>query len=52
MDEGFAGQVGHARGHLATVAQEGVVINTHISFLRLFVKEVFPEVSFAQQFQH
>ena len=49
MDEGLAGQVGHARGHLATEAQEGVVINV---LPRLHVKEVFLEVSFAQQFQH
>ena len=27
MDKGLAGQVGHSRGHLSTVAQEGVVIN-------------------------
>ena len=48
MDKGFAGQVGHARGHLATVAQEGVAIHSDIaSLLWPLAKEVFTEVSFA-----
>ena len=49
MDEGFAGQVGHARGHLATVAQEGELVNVHIpSLLRPHAKEIITEVSLAQ----
>ena len=30
MDEGLVGQVGHARGHLAAVAQEGVAANRYV----------------------
>ena len=51
MDEGLVGQVGHARGHLTTVTQEGVAANRYVPVC-LHVKEVAPEVSFTQQFQH
>ena len=50
MDKGFAGQVGHARGHLATVAQEGVAINSGVPslFRRPHVKEMVSQITFAQ----
>ena len=32
VDEGLVGQVGHPRGHLSTVTQEGVVIYADIPF--------------------
>ena len=44
MDKGLVGQVGHSRGHLSTVTQEGVVINDAASMLL----EIVPQVSLKQ----
>ena len=40
MDEGLVGQVGHARGHLTTVAQEGVALKASGSICSELVFEV------------
>ena len=29
VDKGLVGEVGHARGHLATILQEGMIISSH-----------------------
>ena len=51
MDKSLAGQVSHARGHLATVAQEGVVIhsNNKTSVGGPKLKKMLPEISIKQE---
>ena len=52
MDKGLAGEVGHSGGHLATVAQEGVVVHINDTFLfRSEAKKVLPEISLQQQLE-
>ena len=50
VDKGLAGQIGHSRGHLSTVAQEGVVI--YADCIRFESHEVVLEVSFWEYFKN
>ena len=49
MDKGLFGEVGHARGHLVTVAQEGVVTYTRSASL---LSKVLQEIAFVKQVQY
>ena len=52
MDECLVGQVGHPRGHLLTVTQEGVVIYANVIFFsgHSMMEKILSEVSLPKKF--